>query len=161
MFLWFFVIPELLPHAWGLWIKQDMPCKEAAVAAWCLGCFTSARVAEQTRAGLESLSPGQLQAAQALGMGKAQALLQVLLPQALAMMLPALSSEAMSCVKNSSAAFAIGAFDIAFAARQMQEETAAPLEVFIAATCLYVALALLAKLGVACLGRLKSSRRRC
>jgi glutamate/aspartate transport system substrate-binding protein len=68
MFLWFFVVPEFLPREWGLWVKQDMPAKEFVTAALCLGFFTSARVAEQVRAGIGSLPRGQRDAALALGL---------------------------------------------------------------------------------------------
>ena len=63
MFLWFFVVPEFLPREWSLWVKQDMPAKEFVTAALCLGFFTSARVAEQVRAGVGSLPHGQRDAA--------------------------------------------------------------------------------------------------
>ena len=68
MFLWFFVMPELLPPDWGLWVKQEMPAKEFVTAALCLGFFTSSRVAEQVRAGIGSLPRGQRDAALALGL---------------------------------------------------------------------------------------------
>jgi glutamate/aspartate transport system permease protein len=63
MFLWFFVVPEFLPREWSLWVKQEMPAKEFLTAALCLGFFTSARVAEQVRAGVGSLPRGQRDAA--------------------------------------------------------------------------------------------------
>jgi len=58
LFLWFFVLPELLPHAAGLWLKQipDAPFYTAAIG---IGLFMSARVAEQLRAGIGSLPRGQ------------------------------------------------------------------------------------------------------
>jgi glutamate/aspartate transport system permease protein len=59
MLLWFFVVPELLPRDLSLWVKQDMPAKEFFTAVICLGLFTSARVAEQVRAGIQSLPGGQ------------------------------------------------------------------------------------------------------
>ena len=51
LFLWFFVLPELLPHAWGLWLKQltHAPFYTAAIG---IGLFMSARVAEQLRSGI-------------------------------------------------------------------------------------------------------------
>ena len=50
LFLWFFVLPELLPSSWGLWLKQlrNAPFYTAAIG---IGLFMSARVAEQLRAG--------------------------------------------------------------------------------------------------------------
>src|SRR5262249_36897195 len=58
MFLWFFVFPELLPAAAGAWLKQ-LPRSAFYTAVVCLGLYTSARVAEQTRAGIQSLAGGQ------------------------------------------------------------------------------------------------------
>ena len=59
LFLWFFVIPELVPEKWGDWFKQLNPLIQEFVAAWlCLGLFTAARITEQVRAGINSLGPG-------------------------------------------------------------------------------------------------------
>ena len=68
MFLWFFVVPELLPREWGLWVKQDLPAKEFLTATICLGLFTSSRVAEQVRAGIQALPHGQVMAGLAMGL---------------------------------------------------------------------------------------------
>ena len=48
LFIWFFVLPEILPPSWGLWLKQ-MPNAPFYTAAIGIGLFMSARVAEQTR----------------------------------------------------------------------------------------------------------------
>src|SRR5881397_20433 len=58
MFLWFFVVPELLPASVGTRLKQ-LPRSAFYTAVVCLGLYTSARVAEQTRAGIQSLARGQ------------------------------------------------------------------------------------------------------
>lgn len=137
LFLWFFVVPELLPREWSLWVKQDMPAKEFFTATICLGLFTSARIAEQVRAGILSLARGQRAAALALGLTLTQAYRYVLLPMATRIVLPPLTSEFMNVIKNSSVAFAIGVFDLTFVARQMQEESAAGIETYLAVTILY------------------------
>src|SRR5437899_4142567 len=67
LFLWFFVLPELLPRTWGLWLKQ-LPNAPFYTAVIGIGLFMSARVAEQLRAGITSLPRGQAQAAAALGL---------------------------------------------------------------------------------------------
>ena len=64
LFLWFFVLPELLPPSWGLWLKQ-IPNAPFYTAAIGVGLFMSARVAEQLRAGIGSLPRGQKLAATA------------------------------------------------------------------------------------------------
>src|SRR5512141_549596 len=60
LFIWYFVIPEIVPVAIGDWIKGRDPVSQMFFAATaCLGFFTGARICEQVRAGIESLSKGQ------------------------------------------------------------------------------------------------------
>ncbi len=148
MFLWFFVMPEFLPRDWSLWVKQDMPAKEFLTAALCLGLFTSARVAEQVRAGVGSLPRGQRDAALALGLTLPQTYRHVILPQALRIVIPPLTSEFMNVFKNSSVAFAIGVLELTFQARQMQEDSEQGIETFLAVTLLYFICAFAANRGM-------------
>src|SRR5688500_15297183 len=67
LFLWFFVLPELLPRSAGLWLKQ-MPNAPFWTASIGVGLSMSARVAVQLAAGIASLPRGQKQAATALGL---------------------------------------------------------------------------------------------
>src|ERR1700743_1131148 len=87
LFLWFFVLPELLPQAWGLWLKQ-IPNAPFYTATIGIGLFMSARVAEQLRAGIGSLPRGQKMAATALGLTTAQAYRYVLLPLGFSLIIP-------------------------------------------------------------------------
>ena len=137
MFLWFFVVPELLPADWGLWVKQELPAKEFFTATICLGLFTSSRVAEQVRAGIQALPHGQRMAGLAMGLTLPQTYRHVLLPTALRMVVPPLTSEFMNVFKNSSVAFAIGVMELTFQARQMQEDSEQGIETFLAVTVLY------------------------
>src|SRR5258706_7628842 len=89
MFLWFFVVPELLPKALGDWIKQMPPPWGSYIpAVLCLGIFTSVRVAEQVRAGIGSLPPRQRMAGIAMGLAAAQAYRYLILPQCFRLILP-------------------------------------------------------------------------
>jgi len=137
MFLWFFVVPELLPADWGLWVKQELPAKEFFTATLCLGLFTSSRVAEQVRAGIQALPHGQRMAGLAIGLTVPQTYRYVLLPTALRMVVPPLTSEFMNVFKNSSVAFAIGVMELTFQAKQMQEDSEQGIETFLAVTVLY------------------------
>ena len=134
VFLWYHVLPVFVP-AFGrvssFWL--------AAIA---LGLFTSARIAEQVRAGLQSLPPGQAMAARALGLSLPKVYAKVLLPQALRIILPALTSEAMNVVKNSSVAFAVSVTELTLFAMQAQEETGRGLEIYAGVTLLYAVTAL-------------------
>ena len=137
MFLWFFVVPELLPRDWSLWVKQEMPAKEFVTAAICLGLFTSARIAEQIRAGIQSIPRGQSMAGLALGFTVTQTYRYVILPMAFRIVIPPLTSEFMNVFKNSSVAFAIGVLELTFQARQMQEDSEQGIETYAAITLLY------------------------
>ncbi|MBL8445856.1 MAG: amino acid ABC transporter permease [Zoogloeaceae bacterium] len=153
LFLWFFVVPELLPKELALWVKQDMPAKEFFTAAICLGLFTSARIAEQVRAGIQSLPRGQRMAALALGFTLPQAYRYVILPMAFRIIIPPLTSEFMNVFKNSSVAFAIGVLELTFQARQMQEDSEQGIETYLAVTVLYFLCAFLANRGMAFIER--------
>src|SRR5437879_13224 len=145
MFLWYFVRPELLPARAGDWIKQWPPPWGAFFPALiCLGFYTASRVAEQVRAGIEALPEGQREAAFALGMRPAQTYLLVLIPQALRLVLPTLTSEVMGIYKNTSVALTIGVIELTAQARQISETTFETFTAFGAATLVYLALALIA-----------------
>jgi len=139
MFLWFFVVPELLPQAIGDWIKQmPPPWSSYLPAVMCLAIFTSVRVAEQVRAGIMSLPRGQRMAAVANGMTEAQAYRYVVLPQAFRIILPPLTSEFMNIIKNSSVALTIGLLELTGRARAMQEFSFRVFEAFATATVIYL-----------------------
>jgi glutamate/aspartate transport system permease protein len=139
MFLWFFVVPELLPVAVGDRIKQMAPPWSSFLpAVMCLGIFTSVRVAEQVRAGIQSLPRGQRMAGTAMGLTPYQTYRHVILPQAFRIILPPLTSEFMNIIKNSSVALTIGLLELTGRARAMQEFSFQVFEAFAAATTLYI-----------------------
>ena len=139
MFLWYFVLPEVVPRAIGTWIKQMPPPWGAYVpAVLCLGFFTPARVSEQVRAGIQSLPRGQGMAGTALGLTLSQTYRFVLLPMAYRIILPPLTSEFMNIIKNSSVALTIGLVELTAAARSMQEFSFQVFEAFTAATTIYI-----------------------
>jgi glutamate/aspartate transport system permease protein len=149
MFLWFFVMPELLPKAWGDAVKQmPPPWSTFLPAVLCLGVFTSVRVAEQVRAGINSLPRGQRMAGTAMGFTSAQTYRYVILPQAFRIILPPLTSEFMNIVKNSSVALTIGLMELTARARAMQEMSFQVFEAFAAATVLYLLTNLVVVLGM-------------
>ncbi|MDR2710483.1 MAG: amino acid ABC transporter permease [Burkholderiales bacterium] len=139
MFLWYFVLPELLPSAMGNWVKaMAPPWASFFPAVTCLAFFTSARVAEQVRAGIESLSSGQRLAGLATGLTLAQTYRYILLPVVYRIITPTLTSELMNVIKNSSVALTISLVELTSAARSMQEFSFQVFEAFTAATLIYV-----------------------
>ena len=149
MFLWFFVFPEFLPKAMGDWIKQVPPPWGSFIpAVMCLAIFTSVRVAEQVRAGINSLPRGQRMAGTAMGLTQGQTYRYVILPQAFRIILPPLTSEFMNIVKNSSVALTIGLLELTGRARAMQEFSFRVFEAFAAATVIYLITNLIVVLGM-------------
>jgi len=138
-FVWYFVVPDLLPAALGARVKALPPFTQSFLATWlCLGFFTGARVCEQVRAGIESLARGQRAAALALGFTLPQAYRTVLLPLSFRIILPPLTSELLNIFKNSAVASTINLLELAAQARQLTDYTAQPYESFLTVTALYV-----------------------
>jgi glutamate/aspartate transport system permease protein len=129
VFLWYHVIPsfilplKLLPSYWLVSIA--------------LGFYTSARIAEQVRAGIQSLPSGQRAAATALGMTTSQTYRYIILQMSLRIVIPPLTSESMNAIKNSSVAFAVSVPELTLFAMQAQEETSRGVEIYLAVTGLY------------------------
>jgi glutamate/aspartate transport system permease protein len=129
LFIWYFVMPEIIT-----------PLKAVpgfALAFIGLGLFTSARISEQIRAGINALPRGQRYAGLAMGLTLPQTYRYVLLPMAFRIVIPPLTSESMNIVKNSSVAFAVSVSELTMFARQAGEETSQPVLMFFAVTLLY------------------------
>jgi len=130
VFLWYHVVPAFFP------IMKNFP--SYLLVSIALGLFTSARIAEQVRAGIQSLPTGQRNAAIALGMTTTQSYRYVLLPMGMRIIVPPLTSECMNIVKNSSVAFAVSVPELTLFALQAQEETSRGIEIYLAVTGLYM-----------------------
>ncbi len=139
LFLWYFVFPELLPEEAGMWVKRGMPLPEFWTAVLCLGLYTASRVAEQIRAGINSIGRGQQYAAMAIGLTPTQVYRYVLLPVAFRIIIPPLTSDFLGVFKNSSLALTIGVLELTAMTRQIEEYSYAGFEAFTAATVLYIA----------------------
>ena len=129
IFLWYHVIPSIFRPL------QQVPDFIAVVIA--LGFFTSARISEQVRAGIQALPRGQRYAGLAVGLTLPQTYRFVLLPMAFRIVIPPLTSESMNIIKNSSVAFAVSISELTFFAMQAQEETSRGVEIYLAVTFLY------------------------
>jgi len=129
IFLWYFVVPKICPP------MQQVPGFALVVLG--LGFFTSARIAEQVRAGIQALPRGQRYAAMAMGLTTFQSYRYVLWPMAFRMIWPPLTSESMNLLKNSSVAFAVSIAELTMYAMQVQEETSRGIEVYLIVTALY------------------------
>lgn len=130
LFLWYHVVPSMFPA------MKAVPGFVLVVLA--LGFFTSARIAEQVRSGIETLPRGQRYAGMAMGFTTFQTYRYVLLPMAFRIIVPPLTSETMNIFKNSSVAFAVSVAELTMFAMQAQEETSRGIEVYLGVTTLYI-----------------------
>jgi glutamate/aspartate transport system permease protein len=129
IFLWYHVLPAIFPPL--LAVPSYM------LVVFALGCFTSARIGEQVKAGINTLPRGQRYAGLALGLTLPQTYRYVLLPMAFRIIIPPLTSESMNIVKNSSVAFAVSIAELTFFAQQSSEQTSQPILMYGTATLLY------------------------
>ena len=152
LFLWFFVLPELLPRSAGLWLKQ-LPNAPFWTTAVGVGLYMAARVAVQLAAGIGSLPRGQKMAATALGLTTTQAYRYVLLPMAFRIIMPPLTSEFINTIKNTATAITIGLIELTGEARAMQEFSFQVFEAFTAATVMYLLINTVVVIGMRFLER--------
>ncbi|HEY5292669.1 MAG TPA: amino acid ABC transporter permease [Burkholderiales bacterium] len=140
-FVWYFVVPNVIPAVKAWVIAADPTEFQFITSIVCLGLFTSARIAEQVRSGIQSLSSGQRNAGYAIGLTQPQTYRYVLLPMAYRIIIPPLTSEVMNLIKNTAVAYSIGLVELFFRTREMAEMTFRYFETFAAATLIYMVIA--------------------
>jgi len=129
LFVWYHVLPALfLP-------LRAVP--SFLLVVFGLGFFTSARIAEQVKAGIQTLPKGQRYAGLAMGLTLPQTYRYVIMPMAFRIVIPPLTSESMNIIKNSSVAFAVSIAELTFFAQQAAEETSRGVEIYLAVSFLY------------------------
>ncbi|HEY1295281.1 MAG TPA: amino acid ABC transporter permease [Chloroflexota bacterium] len=124
------------------------------IAAFCgLGVYTAAYVAEAMRAGIQAVSRGQIEAARSLGLSYVRMMRLVVLPQAVATVVPPLGNLAISMTKNTSVAAAVTVPELLFQTQVINARTFATYPVFIVSAALYLLLTLPMGVGVSYLER--------
>jgi len=136
IFLWYHVLPSIF--------KPLQAFPSFILVVFALGFFTSARISEQVKAGIQSLPRGQRYAGLAMGLTLPQTYRYVLLPMAFRIVIPPLTSETMNLIKNSSIALTIGLAELTFRSREIGEYTFNFFEAFSAATIIYIVIAMTA-----------------
>jgi polar amino acid transport system permease protein len=138
---WYFSATFLLPSFAIHWLRDIGFEFGAAVIA--LSIYHGAFIAEVVRAGLNAVPRGQYDGARALALTGRQMMAYVILPQATRIALPPLTNEAVSLLKNTSLAMAIGVTELAYQTKYVDVYTFRTVEVLTAATVLYLAACLL------------------
>jgi general L-amino acid transport system permease protein len=105
----FFAANYIVPFALGIDSNQIDSAVKAMVA---LTLFEAAYIAEIVRGGLQALPPGQMEAAKALGLNPVQAMLLIILPQALRVVIPALVGQFITMFKDTSLVVLVGLLEL-------------------------------------------------
>ena len=152
MFVWFFVVPELLPARLGLWFKRDLPIPSSGPRCWRLrsippavGGVVSGRAAGRSARAEHGRRCNRHEPGADLALRRHASGLRIILPP--------LTSEFLSIVKNSSLALTIGVLELTAQSRQIENFTFHGFEAFGAATAFYVLVALVLNLVMVCLQR--------
>lgn len=113
-----------------------------------LALFEAAYIAEIIRAGIESVETGQWEASMGMGMSRRQALIHVILPQAVQRMLPALAGQFISIIKDSAIVSVISIEELTFQAQQLMTTTYRSFEIWTTVLIMYFVLTFLCSLAV-------------
>jgi polar amino acid transport system permease protein len=141
LMLWYFGIYTILPTALSDWLSAHSA--EMIFAVVGLGLCQAAYFSEDLRSGLRSVSPGQLEAARALGHGYISSMRYVLIPQGVRNALPALVNHSVSLFKNSSLAIVIGAPELTHAVKEIENLSFRTFEIYLIGTVLYLVFSLI------------------
>lgn len=114
----------------------ELPALYALVIA--LTLYNGAVIAEIVRAGIQSIPKGQTEAAYAMGLSRGQTLRLVLLPQAVRVMLPALVSQLVVLLKDTSLGFVISYGELLRTGQQLVQVLNNPLQMFLAVALVYI-----------------------
>lgn len=147
LFFWAFVFPQFLPLSMstgsgemvpGGWWQNILNENPAIIGVFALGLYTAARISEQVRAGIQTVSQGQKNAAYALGLTQRQSYRYVILPVAYRIVWPTITSEAMNVFKNSAVLFALSVLNFFAYTKTMREETSQDVIILILSTPVYL-----------------------
>ena len=154
LFLWYFGISSVLPAAVQSWVNQNNG--EFIFASIAIGLCMSAYFCEDVRSGLRAVSNGQQEAARSLGLSFMKSMRYVILPQAMRTAMPPFINHTVILFKNTSLAMALGAAELTYVVREMENQTFRTFEAYTLATAFYLAVSLgLMGLGVLVARRLQ------
>ena len=140
MFFWYFGVPPLLPRPVQDWIFNHGA--EFWAGMFALGVYHGARMSEVIRSGILAIPKTQFEASMAIGLTTWQAYRLIILPVALRLIVPPMTSESLNLLKNSSVALTISVAELTFQTRQIETYTARAIEALTAGTLIYLVLCL-------------------
>jgi len=131
-----YVLVSMIPSSSDL--PSNMVAMIASIAAISLN--SSVYIAEIVRAGIQSVARGQMEAARSLGMTHIMAMQEIIMPQAIKNILPAIGNEFVAVIKGSSMAYVLGIAELTFSAKVVQGATYKGLEPLLISAMFYLVL---------------------
>lgn len=154
LILWYFGVATLLPQSVQRWINGHNG--EMFYATIAIGLCMSAYVSEDLRSGLRSVPKGQQEAAKSLGLNYFQSMRYIILPQAARVAMPPFVNHTVLLFKNTSLAMVIGAAEMTYTVREVENQTFHTFASYAVATGFYLAISLvLMALGAAISHRIR------
>ncbi len=140
LFLWYFGIPTLLSDSAQAWINAHNG--ELIFASIAIGLCMSAYFCEDVRSGLRAVPHGQYEASRSLGLSFIKTMRYVVMPQAMRTALPPFINHTVILFKNTSLAMALGAAEMTYVVREIENQTFKTFEAYTIATIFYLAVSL-------------------
>ena len=156
LIFWYFAFPSVIQgFGTAFKIQSFIDFKTDAISMAILGltiCY-SAYMSEVYRAGIQSISKGQMEAARSLGMNYFQAMRYVILPQAIRVILPPVGNEFITLLKDSSLVSVVAVADMTRRGREFMAANFLPIQTWAMIALLYLVLTLFAGRVVAWMER--------
>jgi glutamate/aspartate transport system permease protein len=148
LFFWYFAAPRILPTPVELYLYSQVPQAEFWITVIALSIYTSSRVAEQIRSGMQSISQDQFNAALSTGLTHYQMYRYVTIPLAIRIMIPPLTTEFLTVFKNTSLAMTVGVLETTFMSQQIEAYTFRGLEATTGACVVYLIITMIVVAGM-------------
>ncbi|MBN1659667.1 MAG: ABC transporter permease subunit [Anaerolineae bacterium] len=126
IFIWYLGLPQL-----GIILRP------LAAGILALGVNYGAYMTETFRAGIQAISKGQREAAQALGMTSSQTFRRIIIPQAFRIVIPPIGNDFIAMMKDSSLVYLMGVWELTFRAQKIGRQNFRTMETFIIAAAFY------------------------
>lgn len=140
LFLWYFGIAAVLPEPLQNWVNDNNG--EMIFAFIAIGLCMSAYFCEDIRSGLRAIPWGQHEAARSLGLNYFKSMRFVILPQAIRTAMPPFINHTVILFKNTSLAMALGAAELTYVVREIENQTFRTFEAYAIATVIYLVVSL-------------------
>ena len=142
LFFWYFAAPSILPKSIEMWLYRGLPNSEFWIVVVGLDIYTSSRIAEHIRAGMQAIPEDQYNAALSTGFTHFQTYRYIIIPFAVRLVIPPLTAECLTVFKNTALAMTVGVLETTFMSQQIEAYTFQGIEATTAASLVYMVITL-------------------